>query len=99
MILIVHVQWLCMLIIALHSASGILSSDLSSNCYNFPKEDFAFDNNVKLTYGTSPKIQLEVGERAIDFTLCDPNVSHLSATARLLVEILSRVKNIRYQNY
>jgi hypothetical protein len=50
-------------------------SELTSHCYHFPAKDFGKQNNVKLTYGSSPHVLLEAGSQAIDFVLPDINVS------------------------
>jgi len=47
------------------------SSELSSNCFNFPSLNFDRTNCVKCTYGKSPHFFLEPGDSAIDFTLHD----------------------------
>ena len=49
-------------------------SDLTSHCYHFPAKDFGKDNNVKTTYGKSPKVIVKMGDLAIDFTLQTPQV-------------------------
>ncbi|CAM9479034.1 unnamed protein product [Choristocarpus tenellus] len=46
-------------------------SELQSNCFNFPEDNFSPSNCVKCEYGTSPYFPLRVGDRAIDFTLHD----------------------------
>lgn len=46
-------------------------SDLTSDCYNFPKNNFDAYNSIKGVYGTSPHMPLETGADAIDFTLHD----------------------------
>ena len=30
-------------------------SELTTHCYHFPSKDYGHTNNVKLTYGASPK--------------------------------------------
>ena len=44
-------------------------SELIHQCYDFPSTDFGRSNNVRLTYGSSPKVLINVGDQAIDFTL------------------------------
>ena len=44
-------------------------SELIHQCYDFPTTDFGRSNNVRLTYGSSPKVLINVGDQAIDFTL------------------------------
>ena len=51
---------------ALRSESALVQS-----CYNFPAEDFGKANNVRSTYGSSPKVVVNVGDEAIDFELPD----------------------------
>lgn len=55
--------------------NGILrsSSELTNSCYGVPENDFGRSNNVKDTYGKSPKVILNVGDIAIDFTLPNSN--------------------------
>ncbi len=45
------------------------SSFLTQHCYDFPKKDYGYSNNIKTTHGSSPYIVLDVGSEAIDFTL------------------------------
>jgi len=63
--------WLIFFGFCIQCAIGILrsSDDLTSHCYHFPSKDFGKDNNVKNTYGSSPKVMVKVGDLAIDFTL------------------------------
>ena len=44
-------------------------TELTHQCYDFPTIDFSRSNNVRLTYGSSPKVLMNVGDQAIDFTL------------------------------
>jgi hypothetical protein len=44
-------------------------SALTPSCYDVPASDFGRTNNVRATYGSSPHVQLAVGDTAIDFTL------------------------------
>lgn len=53
------------------SAELLPPTELVSNCYNFPKDNFDFSNCVKCTYGSSPHLMLDTGASAIDFTLHD----------------------------
>ena len=46
-------------------------SELSSDCFGFPQENFHRNNCIKCTHGTSPAIPVSVGDAAIDFTLHD----------------------------
>lgn len=46
-------------------------TELSTNCYNFPEDNFGRHNSVKNSYGSSPHLMLEVGAPAVDFTLHD----------------------------
>lgn len=58
-------------------SSGLVGADLlpetelSTNCYNFPEDDFHRDNSVKHVYSKSPHLVLELGAPAVDFTLHD----------------------------
>lgn len=47
------------------------SSELVSNCFNFPQDNFDKINSVKGTYGSSPHLVLDTGASAVDFTLHD----------------------------
>lgn len=42
---------------------------LHAECYGVPGKDYGYGNNVKATYGSSPKVLLNVGDQAVDFTL------------------------------
>lgn len=46
-------------------------SELSTDCFGFPQENFHRNNCIKCTHGTSPAIPVSVGDAAIDFTLHD----------------------------
>lgn len=46
-------------------------SELSSNCFNFPANNFDPTNSIRGTYGTTPYFPIKVGDDAIDFTLHD----------------------------
>jgi hypothetical protein len=45
------------------------SDELITSCYEFPEKDFGKANNVRSTYGSSPKLMLDVGDVAVNFTL------------------------------
>lgn len=60
-------------------------SELTFHCYHFPGKDFGKQNNVKLTYGSSPHVLLDAGSQAIDFTLADLNVSPSILEALLML--------------
>mmetsp|Transcript_11742 Transcript_11742/g.17515 ORF Transcript_11742/g.17515 Transcript_11742/m.17515 type:complete len:260 (-) Transcript_11742:112-891(-) len=45
------------------------SSELKSNCFDFPSENFNQLNCIKCTYGESPTVLLKAGSIAVDFTL------------------------------
>lgn len=49
------------------------SSDLHARCYDFPKSDFGYKNNIRLAHGASPHIVIAAGKQAIDFTLPSEN--------------------------
>lgn len=52
--------------------AGLLpETELSTNCYNFPEDDFHRDNSVRNAYSKSPHLMLELGAPALDFTLHD----------------------------
>eukprot|EP00903_Cladosiphon_okamuranus_P022080 g20305.t1 len=52
--------------------AGLLpETELSTNCYNFPADDFHRANSVRNTYSKSPHLMLELGAPALDFTLHD----------------------------
>lgn len=53
------------------SAELLPPTELVSNCYNFPQDNFDFSNCVKCTYGSSPHLMLDTGASAVDFTLHD----------------------------
>lgn len=63
-------------------------SELIHQCYDFPTTDFGRSNNVRLTYGSSPKVLVNVGDQAIDFTL-----SSVTGQSINLGEILTQ-KNV-----
>ena len=44
-------------------------AELTRQCYDFPGTDFGRTNNVRLKYGSSPHLMLDVGDIAINFTL------------------------------
>ncbi|CAN0316803.1 unnamed protein product, partial [Ectocarpus sp. 4 AP-2014] len=46
-------------------------TELISNCYNFPEENFHKGNSVRDIYGTSPHLVRDLGSPAVDFTLHD----------------------------
>jgi hypothetical protein len=52
--------------------------ELTPHCYHFPAKDFGKNNNIKDSHGASPKIILEEGDQAIDFTLLTPEVRAFS---------------------
>ena len=58
-------------------------NDLIHQCYDFPMTDFGRSNNVRLTYGSSPKVLMNVGDQAIDFTL--PSVTGQSINLEQLL--------------
>lgn len=35
-------------------------SELTTHCYHFPAKDYGHTNNVKLTYGASPKGNIDI---------------------------------------
>ena len=50
------------------------AEDLTTQCFDFPNTDFGKSNNVRVTYGSSPKLMMNVGDQAIDFTLTSVQV-------------------------
>lgn len=50
-----YLIFLCLILI--NNTTGILKpeSELITHCYHFPAKDYGRTNNVKLTYGSSPK--------------------------------------------
>jgi hypothetical protein len=66
---------LLLLLLLVYFSSFSLSSnlrspdELTSTCYQFPERDFGKANNVRAMYGSSPKLIMNVGDVAIDFTL------------------------------
>lgn len=60
-------------------------SKLTSHCYHFPARDYGKPNNVKQTYGSSPKLILSAGDSAIDFTLLDSDVSNIFLLLRIFL--------------
>lgn len=65
--------FLCGIAASLDVVRSVLlpETELSTNCYNFPEDDFHKDNSVKNTYSKSPHLMLELGAPAVDFTLHD----------------------------
>lgn len=63
------------ILISFTQSAAILrpENELSSHCYNFPAKDFGKSNNVRSVYGASPKLILNIGDMAIDFTLPTPS--------------------------
>ena len=59
------------LFLSFASAELLPSTELVSNCYNFPQDNFDFANCVKCIYGSSPHLMRDTGASAIDFTLHD----------------------------
>lgn len=66
---------LVFLVIIIARVKAILRSDneLTVHCYDFPARDFGKANNVKSLHGASPKLILNIGDTAIDFTLATPS--------------------------
>lgn len=50
------------------------SSHLVPSCYSFPDTDFSLENCIKCSFGFSPKLLVNEGDEAIDFTLKDSKV-------------------------
>lgn len=75
---------LCLQIITVVRAVLRPESELSTNCFNFPADNFDKINSVKGTYGSSPHLVLDTGAQAIDFTLhdIDGNPWNLADTLR-----------------
>lgn len=48
---------LLLLLLLINYSNSLLKSDseLTTHCYHFPAKDYGHTNNVKLTYGASPK--------------------------------------------
>lgn len=46
-------------------------TELVTNCFNFPEDNFDVFNSVKATYGSSPHLVRDTGDPAVDFTLHD----------------------------
>jgi hypothetical protein len=59
-------------------------SELVNNCYDFPSKDFGKSNSIRSEYGTSPKVLLDIGDTAIDFTL--KTIEGKSVTLSTLLE-------------
>lgn len=57
--------------LALVSAELLPQTELVTNCFNFPEDEFGYGNSVKNTYGSSPHLMRDVGASAVDFTLHD----------------------------
>jgi hypothetical protein len=81
---------LALLNILLGGVNALLrsSDELTPHCYHFPAKDFGKSNCVKDTYGLSPKLMLDVGDQAIDFTLSTPTVSLSKSSKPLIVFLL-----------
>lgn len=71
---------LAILFCACKITHAILKSEdeLTDHCYSFPVNDFSKKNSIKNTYGSSPKLILNVGDVAIDFTLPTPEGKYVS---------------------
>lgn len=58
-------------------SSGLLApellpeTELITNCYNFPRDDFHKGNSVRDAHGSSPHLIRQLGSPAVDFTLHD----------------------------
>ena len=52
---LLFILFICLLYI--NNVKSILKpeSELTTHCYHFPAKDYGRTNNVKLTYGSSPK--------------------------------------------
>lgn len=48
-----------------------LESELTSNCFDFPRQNFDPQHSVQGVHGVTPYMLLEAGADAIDFTLHD----------------------------
>lgn len=46
-------------------------SELKSNCFDFPRQNFDRKNSIRGEYGISPHLMMQAGQDAIDFTLHD----------------------------
>lgn len=57
--------------LGLVGAELLPETELSTNCYNFPSDNFHKDNSVKHVYSKSPHLMLALGAPAVDFTLHD----------------------------
>lgn len=57
------------------TAQGVLrsQSELASNCFDFPANNFDQKHSIKGEYGTTPVLMMEEDQDAIDFTLHDPD--------------------------
>lgn len=72
---LLNVIWfLALLMVGLCHGALRPESELSSSCYDFPAQDFSPVNCIQAKFGTTPKVQLEVGSKAIEFTLSNANV-------------------------
>lgn len=66
---------LCLGIALSTSLAGVVrgelrpESDLTSNCFDFPRHNFDSLNSIMGVYGETPHMMLDTGQDAIDFTL------------------------------
>lgn len=58
-------------LVYLAAAELLPETELITNCFNFPQDNFDRGNSVKNTYGSSPHLVLETGSPAVNFTLHD----------------------------
>lgn len=60
-------------------------SELSSSCYDFPNQDYSQTNCIENKFGTTPKVQVEPGSKAVEFTLSNAKVSISKVPVKLLL--------------
>lgn len=65
---------LCVLgLVGLGGAELLPDTELVTNCFDFPQDNFDTSNSVKSVYGSSPHLVRDTGDSAVDFTLHDIN--------------------------